>query len=158
MSVRGQPGADSGDFLGGQGGGCFPEHLHEPIDFDGESGVSDIASHVVFLWGAEGIDDGFARGVEHDDEGIAGVLAAEGRHEVFCAGTVGVEFVAWVLPDIEPGHDEGFIHDGMDGGVFKEALEELAGAAPGGAEGEEDVFVVGGSGGLGLRHDVVCAG
>jgi hypothetical protein len=34
----------------------------------------------------------------------------------------------------------------------------VAGAAPGGAEGEEDVFVLGGCLGFGLRHEVMRGG
>ena len=58
---------------------------------------------------------------------------------------------------VERGDDERFFHDGLDGGIFEEVLEEMAGAAPGGAEGEQDVLVLGGGGGFGVGEDGVGA-
>ena len=78
--------------------------------------------------------------------------------EVDGAGSVVVLGVGGVLADVECGDDEGLVHDGSDGGVVEEVREHVAGAAPGGAEDEQDVFVLGGGGGAGLGEDVVGGG
>ena len=99
-----------------------------------------------------------AVGGEHEDVRVAGVGAAEMGAESYGSGAVGVVGVGGTFAYVETGYDEGFVDDGLDGGVVDEVLEHVAGAAPGGAEDEQDVFVLGGGGGAGLGHDGVGAG
>ena len=139
-------------------GADFLEHVHEPVDFYGDGGVADVVAGGSVGVGAEGVDDGMAVGCEHDDVGVAGGGAAEMGAEGYGAGGVVVVGVGGALADVEAGDDEGFVDDGLDGGVVDEVLEHVAGAAPGGAEDEQDVFVLGGGGGAGLGHDRVGAG
>jgi len=157
-AVSDEPGVDGGSFLGREGGGGFLEHLHEPGDLDGDGGVADIAARGCAGVGTEGVDDGVAGGVEHDEVGVAGGGAAERGAESYGAWGVVVARVGGELADVECGDDEGLVHDGSDGGVGEEVIEHVAGAAPGGAEDEQDVFVLSGSGGAGLGEDVVGVG
>jgi hypothetical protein len=66
--------------------------------------------------------------------------------------------VGGLFADVEGFDDESFVDDGFIGWIVQEMLEHVAGAAPGGAEDEQDVFVLGGGGGLGLREDLVGGG
>ena len=97
-------------------------------------------------------------GVEHEDVGIAGSVATEGGAEGNGAGGVVMLGVGGVLADVKGHDDEGFIDDGLIGGVVEEVVEHVAGAAPGGAEDEQDVFVLGGCGGAGFGEEVVGGG
>jgi hypothetical protein len=149
---------DGGGVLRGEDGGGFLEHLHEPVDFCGDGGVADVAACGGRRVGAEGVDDGVAGGREDDEVGIAGGAATEHGAELDGSGGVVMFGVGGVLADVEGGDDEGLAHDGSDGGVVEEVLEHVAGAAPGGAEDEQDVFVLRGSGCAGLGEDVVGGG
>lgn len=131
--------------------------MHEPVDFYGDGGVADVVAAGHFGVGAEGVDDGMAVGCEHDDVGVAGGGAAKMGAEVDGAGGVVVAGVGGEFADVETGDDEGFVDDGSDGGVVDEVLKHVAGAAPGGAEDDQDIFVLGGGGGAGLGHDLVGA-
>lgn len=97
-------------------------------------------------------------GREHDEVGIAGGGAAERGAEIDGAWGVVVFGVGGEFADVEGLDDEGLVHDGSDGGVGEEVLEHVAGAAPGGAEDEQDVFVLGGCGGAGLREELIGGG
>jgi len=158
VAVGGQVGADGSGVLGGEGGGGCLEHVHEPVDFGGDGGVADVAAGGGGGVGAKGVDDGVAGGGEHEDVGIAGGVAAEGGAESSGSGGVVVFGVGGMLAYVEGGDAEGFVHDGGDGGVGEEVVEPVAGTAPGGAEDEQDVFVLGGGGGAGLGEDVVGGG
>lgn len=156
--MGGEPGVDGGGVLRGELRRGFLQHVHEPVDFDGDGGVSDVVAGGHCGVGAEGVDDGMSVGREHDEVGVAGGGAAEMGAEVDGAGGVVVLSVGGLFADVESFDDEGFVHDGSDGGVGDEVLEHVAGTAPGGAEGEQDVLVLGGGGGAGLREDLVGAG
>jgi len=144
--------------LRGEGGGGFLEHLHEPGDLGGGGGVADVATCWGAGVGAEGVDDGVAVGREHDEVRDTDVGAAEFGEESDGARGVVVLGVSGELAGVERGDDEGLIDDGFVGGVVEEMLEHVAGAAPGGAEDEQDVFVLSGGGGAGLGEDVVGGG
>ena len=132
--------------------------MHEPVDLGGDGGIADVAAGGGRGVGAEGVDDGVAGGREHDEVRDADGGAAEFGAEVYGARGVVVLGVGGLLVGVECGDDEGLVHDGGDGGVVEEVLEHVAGTAPGGAEDEQDVFVLSGGGGAGLGEDLVGAG
>jgi len=130
------------------------EHLHEPVDLLVGGRVADVAAGGGGGVGTKRVDDGAAGGVEHDEVGVAGGGATERGTEVDGAGGVVMLGVGGEFADVEGGDDEGLVHDGGDGGVVEEVVEHVAGAAPGGTEDEQDVFVLSGGSGARLREDV----
>ena len=132
--------------------------MHEPGDFESGGGVADVAAAGGGGVGAEGVDEGVAGGVEHKNVGVAGGIATEGGAEGDGAGGVVVFGVGGLFAHVEGFDDEDFVDDGSVGGVLEEVIEHMARAAPGGAENEEDILVLGGGGGAGLGKDFCGAG
>ncbi len=133
------------------------KHRQEPINFNRDGGIADVFTGRLLLDGTIGIDEQLTLRIKNDEERDTHGFAAKIGEEFFTAGAIQFWMLAALFENMEGGEDKILFKDRTNFPVSHEGIHLVARRTPGGAEDEENRFMLRNSVGLGGGQDLLGA-